>query len=330
MMDHRILFDILYAQAAAGERRQRLFGSCLSSARAAFARSLAGSAFPEVWFEVPLLGEPRFDLHVLISHDQLDTAADSLPKKAGIFEETFSWFAGRKHGVRQLALSWDLKPDEIAEPAIQLLVSERNPEIVAGFLQAAGRADGIAAYKTFSSRLPEGWFACYSGVFPGRPGAGVRVECIPDKTLQSAYAEDPELLRQHLARTGFTAFGDTLLPRCRQFAQTPFDLEFQFDIGTDGTPGPVLGASLRFACPPGEADWQCFDANGEAGVLMRLIEKWGLADDRWRLLNDTMFATRIKHGGEQCRLFCFTAFVKHRWRSGEPLDAKTYLMAGTY
>ena len=61
---------------------------------------------------------------------------------------------------------------------------------------------------------------------------------------------------------------------------------------------------------------------------MDRIREWGLADDRWRLLGDTSFARRVKRGEESCLLFCFTAFVKLRWRAGVPLDAKAYLMAG--
>ena len=74
-MDHSVLYEILYALAALGERKQALFGNCAPAARKAFARSCAGNAFPEIWFEIPLLGEPRFDLHALTSRETLDPEA---------------------------------------------------------------------------------------------------------------------------------------------------------------------------------------------------------------------------------------------------------------
>ena len=327
-MDHSMLYEILYALAASGGREQTLFGNCAPAARKAFARSCAGNAFPEIWFEIPLLGEPRFDLHALTSRETLDPETAFPAEVTGSFPDVFQWFARQGENVRQLALSWDLKPGEDPSAAIQLLVADKDPNTVRGFLKAAGREDAIERYEAFSKRQPEEWFTCYYGVFPERSGSGLRVECSPDHSLQVAYAKDPELLRGHLAQIGIREFGDTLLPRCRDLADTPFRLEFQFDIGEDGSAGPVMGASLRFACPPGEGGWDFFNPDGEAGRLMERICEWGLADDRWRLLEDTCFARRVTHGEENCLLFCFTTFVKLRWRAGVPLDAKAYLMAG--
>ena len=62
---------------------------------------------------------------------------------------------------------------------------------------------------------------------------------------------------------------------------------------------------------------------------MQHVEEWGLADERWRLLADTAFAKQIKFSGESALIYCFPAFIKLRWRNGEPIDAKAYLMAGT-
>ena len=328
-MDNSMLYEILYALAASDGREQALFGACVPASREAFARSGAGSAFPEIWFELPLLGTPRFDLHALVSRDSLDPGKTYSPEKTGGFPEVFRWFARQGENVRQLALSWDLCPGEMPSAAIQLLVSGKAPDPVAGFLKVAGREDAVERYRDFSGRQPAGWFACYYGVFPDRPGSSLRVECIPEAGLQAAYAKDPELLRAHLAQVGIRDFGDTLLPRCRYLAATPFRLEFQFDIGEAGSAGPVLGTSLRFACPPGDGSWRCFDPGREAGKLMDRVCEWGLADSRWRFLGDTMFAQRVTHGEESCLLFCYTAFLKLRWRAGEPMDAKAYLMAGT-
>ena len=61
---------------------------------------------------------------------------------------------------------------------------------------------------------------------------------------------------------------------------------------------------------------------------MRQAMAWGLVDERWHLLADTAFAKRLTYGSESALLYCFPAFLKLRWRDGEPLDAKAYLIAG--
>ena len=328
MTDYAMLYDMVYALTARNGREEALFGISAPAAREAFLHSLTGTEFPELWFEVPLAGDPWFDLHALTSCVSLTpgmTFPESLAKDA---QAAFAWFAKQQRTTRQLALSWDTGKGFAERPAVQLLVKTDNAEVTCDFLEAAGRPDAKEAYRTFVSSLPDDWFACYTGVFPARPDHNLRVECIPEHHLQNAYANDPALLEQHLKQVGLTELGDTLLARCQLMAQTPFQLEFQFDVEPDGRAGATFGASLRFARPPSEGDWEGFAADGNAGTLMQQVESWGLADERWRLLEDTIFATRASRGDESCVLYCYPAFVKLRWRAGEPVDAKAYLIAG--
>ena len=62
-MDKRLRYELLYALAARSGREKALFGTCAPGAREAFDHSSPGRAFPEIWFEIPLSGEPRFDFH---------------------------------------------------------------------------------------------------------------------------------------------------------------------------------------------------------------------------------------------------------------------------
>lgn len=328
MVDSKMLYDMIYALAARDGREAALFGDCAPLAREAFARSLAGKGFPELWFELPLMGRPWFDLHALASSDDFDQNTVFVPWTCGGMPDAFSWFAAQDSGVRQLALSWDVSAGQIECPAVQLLVCTRDVQVTCDFLAAAGRDDAMVAYRAFRERLPQGWFACYTGVFPERTTPFLRVECIPDAALQKAYAENASLLEAHLCQTGLAELGDTVVSRCQMLADTPFMLEFQFDVDTSGRASTTLGVSVRFASPPGTQAWRSFEPDGEAGALMQEVERWGLADERWRLLADTAFAVRAELAGESALLFCFPAFLKLRWRNGEPLDAKAYLMAG--
>ena len=328
MMDRAHLYTVLYALAARDGRGKALFGASFPASSSAFERSLVGEEFPELWFEVPLAGDPWFDFHALTSRGSLHPGMGFPENLAAGAQDAFRWFAGQHPGSRQLALSWDTGSGAAVHPAVQLLVAERDAQLTCDFLDAVGRPDAKDAYRAFKGRLPEGWFACYTGVFPDRQGHNLRVECIPEGGVQAAYAGDPALLEQHLRQVGLADLGDTVVSRCQAMAQTPFKLEFQFDVEPDGRAGATFGASLRFAHPPRIGTWEGFAADGAAGELMRHVEAWGLADERWRLLDDMIFANRISRGGESCILYCYPAFCKLRWREGEPLDAKAYLIAG--
>ena len=328
MVDQAFLYSIIYALAAKDGREQKLFGQCSPLALEAFKRSCPCEAFPELWFEVPLAGEPWFDLHVLTARESLAPDMEFTAERTGGCPEAFRWFARQPHGVRQLALSYDVGSGSIDDPAVQLLVSGEGKNVVCGFLEAAGKADAIDAYCAFIDRLPQSWFACYTGVFPTRPGLFLRVECIPDPSLQRAYAEDAALLKAHLEAVGLRGVDDELVARCQALAALPFQLEFQFNVEADGSAGSTLGVSLRFASPPGFDDWKPLEADGLADELMGHIVSWGLADERWRLLLDAQYAKGVKRDGESILIYNFPAFVKLRWRDGKPVDAKAYFMAG--
>lgn len=327
-MDHALAFDMIYALAACGGREAALFGSCIERAREAFAHSLVNEEFPELWFELPLMGEPWFDLHALASEETLSPETHFVDERTGGYPEVFRWFASQGESVRQLALSWDVGKGDVVRPAIQLLVNTRNQQVTCDFLTVAGRPDAAPAYRAFLASIPEGWYACYAGVFPDRPEHNLRIECIPNISLQRAYAESPALLEAHLRQVGLNELGDTLVARCRDMAQTPFRLEFQFDVDPEGRADETFSASVRFAQPSSEDSGNAFELQGPAGDLMSQVEAWGLADSRWRLLADTMFAKRVTRGDESNLLYCYPAFCKLRWRAGVPLDAKAYLIAG--
>ena len=328
MMDRVKLFEILYALAARNGRDKALFGTCVPAAREAFIRSLIGNGFPELWFEVPLAGDPWFDFHALTSHEEI-SADDDLPETlVDGGRAAFAWFGQQRDVVRQLALSWDTGKGVAELPAVQLLVRKDDAQVTCGFLEAVGRPDAKEAYRIFHSSLPDGWFACYAGVFPARLGHNLRVECIPTYGLQQMYADDPALLKKHLNQVGLTGLGETIVDRCQLLAQMPFRLEFQFDVEPDGRVGTTFGASVRFAQPPRTGGWEGFAVDGSAGTLMRQVESWGLADERWRLLEETIFAMRVSRGEESRVAYCYPAFCKLRWREGEPVDAKAYLIAG--
>ena len=91
-MDRMKLYDIIYALAARDGREATLFGSCASTAREAFSRSLAGEAFPEIWFEIPLAGGSWFDLHSLVSHEDVAGTQPAFSGQGGVYADALAWF----------------------------------------------------------------------------------------------------------------------------------------------------------------------------------------------------------------------------------------------
>lgn len=324
MIDLSMAYAILHALAAAGDRRDALFGRYEAQGWDAFGRGVAGSSFPELWFELPLLGEPWFDLHVNTDRDSPALRADQPPAALADRPELFAWFAGAE-GVRQLALSFDSHTGQLDNPGVELLVSDEDQHLP--FLEMLGGPEAAATFAAFRQRKPEGWFVCYTGIFAGREGAGVRVECIPKPTIQRAYAKDSSLLERDLRQVGFEALSDEVIAGCQRLAGTSYGFECQFNVFADGSLSDMLGTSLRFANPDGP-EWAIFGRGPATEELMALLEDWGLADERWRQLADVAFAKRIQRDGSEVVVSIFPAFVKLRWKAGEPLDAKTYLNAG--
>ncbi len=69
-------------------------------AREALAHSLAETPFSEIWFEIPLLGAPRFYLHVCLSNETIK-ARKTLPNGLidGDFNAAFELYANKKNMV---------------------------------------------------------------------------------------------------------------------------------------------------------------------------------------------------------------------------------------
>ena len=347
-MDRTFLYNIIYALAARDGREKPLFGGYSPLAQEAFERSLVPQALPELWFELPLAGDPWFDLHVLTSYGDVAGTQATFAGLDGAYADGLAWFAAQPPAtVRQLALSYDVSQNDVEHPAIQLLVNRRDDAVPQGFLRAVGRADAAEAYAAFAERMPREWYPCYVGVFPRREVAGsaawTRVECLLGAAQQD-YAHDAARLRDDLARIGLAcgavtdagaaaaaaataavgcALDEAALACIQELARASFPLELQLNVGAQGLAQPCLSASLRFQ----PADWADPARRAKVDAVFELLQDQGMVDDRWRLLGDGAFAQRLSKDGASCTLTCFPAFIKLRWRAGQPADAKTYLMA---
>lgn len=328
MLDHMALYDTLYLLAAGDGREGALFGSCQPLAREGFRRSLVGDGFPTVWFEVPLMGEPRFDLHVAISRAALAPGTAFAAGAGCGYDGLFRWYAEEETGGAGLAFAYDVSEGSIDSPAVHVNVNGTPLSDMGRFFDLAAGGDAAERYRAFAARLPKGWRVWYAGFHPGRPHAPVRVDCFVDDRLKAAYASVPSLLEAHLRDCGFAAASAALRDLAGLVTNSPFSLELQFDVLEDGSLGPTIGVSAGFPLGPASKMRPLFEDEGTAAGLLGRIEARGLADSRWKRIPGTVYTGLVDTAAGPLALYDAPTFVKMRVRDGEPLDAKAYLQAG--
>ncbi len=319
----------MYVLMSADGRRDALFGGDFKLASEAFARSLAGKDFPEVWFELPLAGEPWHDFHSLVSYDDVAGRKVSYAGHAGVYDDALAWFAAQtlnESAAHKLALSYDTSRGDVESPAVQLLRNMNDPGLPVDFLNAVGRTDLRDNYLAFAMRMPSDWYDCYVGVFPGREGAEcdpwLRVECMQGMSTQRTYANDPDRLRADLESIGMADVSEEAIAGTQLLARSPFSLEMQFNIGADGIARPTLSSCVRFE----PRDWADPERRERVYELLGEVQRLGMADNRWKLLLEASFKKRVKKDDETVFLTCYAPGLKLRWRDGQAPDAKVYLI----
>lgn len=325
--DAMMLYETLY-RLASKDAECDLFGTSAPLAQEAFRCASVGPSMPTVWFELPLSGPPRFDLHVAHSnadlHEYAPYAADAMDGHGALL----NWYASEPRDGGGLALAYDVGDNHIDAPAVHANVNAAQAFDVEGFFAHVGRPEAAPLYHGFARRLPQGWRIWYFGVHPGRPSAPVRVDCFIDESLKCAYAVEPESLEEDLRQAGFVVEGSMVQRVGAQVAASPFGMELQFDLLSDGTLGPTVGISARFPLAAASRARLLWEPAGSAAQLMEFAVASRIADTRWQRIRDTMFSTAMQDGGISLALYCVPVFSKFRVHADSLFDAKIYLQAG--
>ena len=321
------MYDTIYMFAS--HECREIFGDDGSLAREAFRRSTAGDMLPGLWLELPLLGRPRFDLHITYGKEAICDGAPFPQQAADGHGALLNWYAEQKtSSIAGLALGYDAGEGHIQRPAaVHALVegAENSGEPdVEGLFSHLGRSDAAPRLAQFLRRVPREWRLWYFGIFTGRPDAPVRADFFVD-SMKGAYAKDTSLLAAHLSQMGIAASSDTMRI-AEAILRSPFELELQFDVLPDGSAGPTVGLSAGFHMES-IADARRRFRDGDAARLLEFAEKQGLADGRWRCAERAFFARGKKERGGMRVVACAPKFVKFRIRDGAALDAKIYLAA---
>lgn len=322
-------FDALYHIAAAAGREEALFGDSVGLARPAYERTLIGGGYPHAYLEFPLLGNPGFDL--LSVHRFVEPGARFAPGAGFGRQDLFDWFCGLRVSDGEVACGFELDTSSCETERAGVYLQQRtHTELVEPYLASIGEAERARSYLDVLERMPRGWPPAYVGLFPGRPGTPLRIGGYMSKPDLRRCASDPAHLGGRLRRIGFTAYDDEMLERCSALMRLAPAADFQFDIMPDGSLGSTFGLSLSFAkVRPREAK-ACM-TDGYGARLMDVLQGWGLADDRWRLIADAVFARRAEFERDdgstgQLALCVLLNYAKVKFVDGVAQPAKFYLI----
>ena len=321
-------FDALYAIAARDGRGEALFGNSIELARPVYERTLIGNGYPIAHLEFPLLGSPCFDM--LSVHSRVTPGARFAPGAGFGCQGMFDWFAGiLEAGERaSCGIELDISAGETERAGVYLQQRSCH-HLVAPFLESVGETGRTQSYLDVLARMPEGWPPSYVGLFPGRPGAPMRIGGYLDQAELDRCTDEPSHLGERFRAIGFTAFDAPMLERCAEFMRRAPSVDFQFDIMPDGSLGDTFGLSLSFnETLPREAR-ACMES-GYGAKIMQTMQDWGLADERWKLIAGAAFARHVgyeREDGTEGRFALCIRFnyAKVKFKACEPQPAKFYL-----
>lgn len=325
--DQLTVFHALYSIAAKDGREEALFGNSINLAGPIYEKSLIGSDYPSAYLEFPLLGEPRFDL--LTVHSHVDPGSTFAPGAGFGYQAMYDWFSTIGLENVSVGIELDCGSGE-TERAGVYLQQRTHAELVAPFLESVGEGARAASYEAACARMPKGWPPSYIGLFPGRAGSPMRIGGYMSARTRRACANDPSELARAFDKIGFSVYDEPMLTRCAEFISKAPSVDFQFDIMEDGSLGSTFGLSLSFnETKPREAH-ACMES-GYGASIMRTLQGWGLADERWKLIADAAFARHVsfeREDGTEGRLALCVLFnyAKVKFTNAKPQPAKFYLI----
>lgn len=323
-------FEVLCLQAANDGRGPVLFGDNVDIVRKEARPFMLEGKFPSVYLECPLIGDPFLDVTMLYS--QVDSGVRIASKAAEGTEELIDWFSSEcsHHPGVCFGFELDTKEPQLPKAAVHFQPRAHH-EFVKPFCAVVGEPERAKLYLDFDRRLPEQWELSFFGMFRGRPNSPLRVcgYLVNDEAI--ACAHDPHRLVHVFDEAGFTHYDDTMIGQiCEFMAAAPDSLDFQFDLYPDGTTGDVFALDVKFGIAQPEAVCESF-SSGAGARIMHLLEKWGVADERWKLGAQVAFARKIlvMLEDESIRYYGFTLmplWVKVRWKNGILQPSKLYFL----
>jgi len=326
LLDNKTAFSMLLAHVISGGRGEALYGNYIDKVKKCVPDLLGEGPFPDIYLECPLLGTPFLDVIIVFGKsvksggdksplvpdldlilDSFDRIMERYPEVSGGFEVDTGSFESEVAGIH-------FQPRE-------------RVELVEGFCETIGEASYGKLYEEMIRRLKGLWEPEYFGILRGRPGAPLRVAGYIDKKEMLSCASTPERIIRVFKAAGFTAYDDAMIDQiCSVFKASSETSDFQFDIYPDGSVGETFSLSALYKIRRRQETLAAFNAGDDADYIS-LLTDWGIADERWRKVVDTVFNGTIPMKGGSIAFFAFPQAFKVRWKDKRLQPAKAYVLA---
>lgn len=328
---HADAYQVLLLQAADEGRGPILFDASFSRARTELLPFMVGNDFPDIYLEFPLKGEPFLDVTVLLKDIEPGTRITSdAARDSGAM---LDWYARMRRNVEGISCGFELDTKESELPRAAVHYQPRqHVESVRPFFEAIGEPERADLYLDLSARMPKGWPLSFFGLFRGRAGSPLRVCGYLDSEEKQACAADSSHVAAAFDEVGFRAYDEAMLEQVALlYATAPGGTDFQFDIYPNGTLGDTFAIDVQFGIEQPELVWSSF-TDGPGARVMKLLEGWDIADDRWPLGVQATFArslpVELNDGGiGKYALTLMPQWVKVRWINSELQPSKLYMFA---
>ena len=335
-------FRRIYTRAAGGGREAQLFGLATRAKAETALRKYAIDASGEgFYFELPMTGEPRMDLLLQYNCGMIRLPISHCARNRTFTPFDFSSFfeacaLDPKISHYLAGFSFDLSEGRDL-PGIYLLPPRNLPNVdyVPDMLVRLGASGRLSKVMEAFAAAPAGWQPYYAGYMDARPGTPTRLGFFLDQKMCWQYREDKALLKRDLSQYYRRPVPGDMLDQIHLLTQKGYVWDFQFDMFPDGDFARALGVSIKDDAD--ENTWdstEAFLASNTLKDLMLMLEDWGLADERRRLLRDTCSATRrnIFENGRIKTVADLVSISTHkvRFKNEEAVLAKSYLFAKSY
>ena len=191
---------------------------------------------------------------------------------------------------------------------------------------------------TVLGKVPSGWQIYYAGFMHTRTDAPLRLGFVANPECVRGYARDSSLLARDFNvfyPGGLTEVLQEQLSLLADAIEAGAEMEIQLDLLPDGSfdDNIAVSPSLGF----NYADVRRADetmAGDRVTRIMELFSRWGVSDDRWRLMGQACYGVeRIAQDGDNRRLVADVvqlSAIKVRFNRNGASLAKGYLIATSW
>ena len=323
------MVDIFEHMAADG-RADALLGAGPERAIDSYRRFSTEHAGPCVIVEMPLLGDPSYDVLSGNYQRRLQPGERLADASQVAAQAALDWAIAWK-GDTPVALQFELDEAGGADQRPGIHCRHRGQiDAAEAFYEAIGEAWRAPLYREAAERMPREWSCQYAAVFPGRAGKVTRMELELAGEACERAAADPSYMRDCFETIGFHAYDQAMLDTISELAAMRPVHSLQFDILEDGTLGETFSLASYFESQ-GAATRTVFADGGTANKMCTFYERLGIADDRWRLIEGALVASKKAALSDQGFISVISLLLpccaKAKWRGAKLLPGKFYLTA---